>query len=629
MRALELLETLSGASPPGPRVGIEQEFEIWRGPERIDFRELIHRLSVAGVRLDPGDVNAYRLRSGLALTCDEMEAELASPPIVIRAGFAPETVAAAALARETLAGLLPAGYSLKGYSTHLSVSWPGPPDAGAAERYARTYGPLFGLVIDRKDSLGIYVRPRPGRLELCGEFVEGERLASVAAFAVGTVLAAARGDFPPELALELLPGQERFGFRVRREACGRDLYAGGRRGVAPLAAGGDAPVESLLRGACAAGRTALAHAGCFEEAREIEAIAAGTSPLGVEAGPEPPTAAPGLLHDRGFELARTPALTPILATWDFAVFRANHSAEARFLSVPAHALPVLYEALAGVEELEALDELDGGPLESFAQTALPGVFSSLPDDATQLLPGEIPVDGEMKARGGRAAKQPDRAGKRPGGRIGKVLLPPVVRHVVPEPPPLPLPADPVPSSVRPPEAPTLPPRERPWKAIAVGAVAAIAAVAVLSGVIIDQSGGSDGAMPTPAATSTVGGAAATDTTRPSPAPTETPRPPASPSPTAKPSETPPTVAGAAATSTATQFATETAQPSNTPVATPTVLITPTPTIRPTETPRPTSPPTSTPTPTATPTPSLDPLPTLISIPTPIAKGCTPSPGTAC
>src|SRR5690349_10864594 len=122
----------------------------------------------------------------MSLTCDESEAELASPPVDLAPGFGALLRRYAAAARATLGELLPAGCEVRGYSTHISISVPGPANAARAEAYAKRFGPLFGLLVDKRDSRGIYVRPRPGRLELCGEFVEGRRLEAVAAFAAGT-----------------------------------------------------------------------------------------------------------------------------------------------------------------------------------------------------------------------------------------------------------------------------------------------------------------------------------------------------------------------------------------------------------------------------------------------------------
>ena len=78
----ELQAALGGAprpEAPGEFIGIEQEYNLSGHGQQLDFRSIIHTLPINGRRLDPGDVNAYRLRSGLALTADGAEPELATP----------------------------------------------------------------------------------------------------------------------------------------------------------------------------------------------------------------------------------------------------------------------------------------------------------------------------------------------------------------------------------------------------------------------------------------------------------------------------------------------------------------------------------------------------------------------
>ena len=127
-------------------------------------------------RLDPGDKHAYRLRTGLALTADGAEAEIASPPIAVETGFTRSFECWAAEGYRQLASRLPADTDLTGYSTHISVSLPPEIVDEVALLYAESYAPALALLMEAADSLGIYIRPRPGRLELCGEYVSGRRL---------------------------------------------------------------------------------------------------------------------------------------------------------------------------------------------------------------------------------------------------------------------------------------------------------------------------------------------------------------------------------------------------------------------------------------------------------------------
>lgn len=627
---IALQELLRPNPAPSGYIGIEQEFEVFRGGLKVDFRELIHTLPVEGLRVDPGDVNAYRLPSGMALTCDESEAELASPPIVIEPGFATAIVNWAAEARSNLERLLPAGFTIRGYSTHVSVSVPGPPDIALADRYARTFAPLFALLIERSASLGVYVRPRPDRLELCGEFAEGRRLAAAAAFAAGSIRAAAANDTPPALELQLLPCQERFGYRVHRLATGMDLYAAGRSTPIPLAKGGSELASILL--AASAGR-ATRHLGGDASTNDLAYLLdmiSGAAPLGVEvetelvsaSAPIPPSPHGTILRPwRRNGLSGSPAL----ATWGLAIFELG-GPNRRYLSVPAASYAAFEASIESGTLAPVLERAMSLPARAMnpADVAEPGLFNSLPADPADLLAPELAVDGGGKSPA-TAASSPKaaRRGKRPA-RIGKALIPLAQRSAPPAfplPPPPPLPVRPEASQPQP-----LPPPPPPVRGIPKGLVVAVAAGVIAAGGIVaaviavsTNSDSSGGAEPTPTAT---------QVSRPTKAATQ------------KPTEAPP--ATATATGTATPTASSTAKSTKTVAAAATATATPTATqtVKPTETlfatetPRPTSTPTPTPRPTETPRPTFTPTPTatIVVLPLPTAVptvGCTPSPGTAC
>lgn len=219
------------------RVGVEHEFRVLLGEEPVDFRSLIHDLHLGQPNLDPADPNAYRLPSGAAVTCDGAEAEIALAPTRVGPGFAEELTLRASHERAALASRLPPRHRLVGCSTHLSVSVPDELTQPVCRLYATIFAPAMMLLMDRRDSPGLLIRPRPGRVELGGEFVEGDELAAAALFAVGSVLACqtalsdgdlTRQRLPPELLVRVDAAVERFGWYVDRRAFGGDLYASGR-----------------------------------------------------------------------------------------------------------------------------------------------------------------------------------------------------------------------------------------------------------------------------------------------------------------------------------------------------------------------------------------------------------------
>jgi hypothetical protein len=325
---------------PGALAGIEHEYEVARDGARIDFRALIHTLRLDGARLDPGDPNAYRCAWGGVVTADGREAEIATPAVRRRAGYASDLEAIAALGRRALEERLPAGVTLRGYSTHVNVSMPRRWNDAVALLYVQTFAPALMLMMDRPNSPGMLVRPRPGRLELCGEFVDGARLRAVVAFAVASVRACAdaviRGAPAPEpLRVVIEPGVERFGWYVDRTAFGPDLYARGRRARLRTVAGRAVRAQERLV-------DALAHAERFlddDDRAAVAAIVHGDEPLpSSEAASEVAMRpAPQLVALRA--CARPAfAVAPVAATWDHAVFEISGARRA-YAYVPRDALP--------------------------------------------------------------------------------------------------------------------------------------------------------------------------------------------------------------------------------------------------------------------------------------------------
>jgi hypothetical protein len=220
---------------------VEHEYVV-RGPGGVlDFRTLVDTLDL-GVRADPTDPHAHRGSWGGVVTADGAEAEVATPPVTIGPGATGAVAALARSGRTALEERLGTGIRLEGYSTHVNVSAPRRGDRALALRFAHVFAPSLMLLLDRTDSPGLLVRPRPGRLELGGEFADDADLAVALTFAVGGVLASLRMRRREEEALavelRLERAVERFGWFVSRHAPGHDLYARGRDTLLTPAAGG-------------------------------------------------------------------------------------------------------------------------------------------------------------------------------------------------------------------------------------------------------------------------------------------------------------------------------------------------------------------------------------------------------
>ena len=141
-----------------PEIGIEHEYIVRSGGTQIDFRSLIRSLDLSGGGLDPGDVYAHRQRIGTAITCDEAEAEVSTPPIALNRGVSSEIDSWVRAASHQLVEAVP-NLDLEGCSSHISMSAPEAIAARAAGIFSRTFAPAVMLLMERQDSLGLLVRP--------------------------------------------------------------------------------------------------------------------------------------------------------------------------------------------------------------------------------------------------------------------------------------------------------------------------------------------------------------------------------------------------------------------------------------------------------------------------------------
>lgn len=336
-------------SAPAALLGIEHEFRILDGDVQLDFRRHIHDLGIRGRRLDPADPNAYRCEWGGAITADGREAEVAIPPVRVRPGFVARVAARARSAEGALRQALPAAWRLEGYSTHISVSAPSALAEELAPLYARTFGPALMLFMERATSPGLLVRPRPGRLELCAEQVDGHALRAAVAFAVGSVIAISRGHHPAPLRVDVVPAIERYGWYVDRRAFGCDLSALGRDAPLRRERGGTISAQAHLEASWSLARRALWHTATALDMRAADALARGEAPLPLErASPCAPASAPSTVSSWGLatRTLRRPTFTiePRAATWEFAVY-AVRGARTAYLAVPSQEIAWLVRRL--------------------------------------------------------------------------------------------------------------------------------------------------------------------------------------------------------------------------------------------------------------------------------------------
>jgi hypothetical protein len=274
-----------------PVCGVEHEYEVRdAAAEVVDFRTTADTLDL-GRRLDPGDPHAHRGPWGGVVTADGREAEVVSPPVPVGL-LAPDAVHAySAAGRAHLAERLPPGSTLTGYSTHISTAVPDDDVRAVAARVVRHLSPALMLLLDRRSSPGVLVRPRPGRLEICGEYLHGRGLRHAVAVVVAAGQLGGDDALPPRLKVRAERAKGRFGAYVDRTAFGGDLYASGRSTVlrrrgGPVTAGEHlAEVVALLDGRL---RALLSP----EDLAGLQAVVSGSEPLPCEQDDVAPDDAP-------------------------------------------------------------------------------------------------------------------------------------------------------------------------------------------------------------------------------------------------------------------------------------------------------------------------------------------------
>lgn len=280
------------------------------------------------------------------------------------------------------------------------------------------------LLMDRPTSPGLLIRPRPGRLELCGEFIDGKALRVAALFAAGSTAAAAAAVcgprraatrlLPPRLEVAVVPAVGRYGWYVDRRAYGPDLYREGRRAVLRTRDGGTLRAHDALRYSFDA---ALRHLQTTQtELRNATEVVAGDAPLPLEsdAAAFADAAAPvdpgdewlGVLRDHHRPRVEAHA---VIATWHTTIFEVRASGRVTYANVPARSLAAflaqferggLDDLLAAYASAPATNRV----LRSVADTAQPGLFDRVESGTGLLLP-ERGGDGRRLAGGGGGSSQ--------------------------------------------------------------------------------------------------------------------------------------------------------------------------------------------------------------------------------
>ncbi len=345
-----LAEVVAACSAPRV-VGVEREFTVARGGLVIDGRTVWPQLPDIGAALDPGDPRARRDPWGGATTLDGRHLEAATRPVPLEPGCTQAASLLAVGGARHLADALPRGHALVGYSTHLSVEVDDDRVVQVARIVAERLSVPLALALDRRDSPGLLVRPRRGRLEICGEFAAGEQLQAALALAVGVTLLAQRSAglgrilhrLPRTPRIRPAPSVERFGWYVDRAAHGPDLYLDGRRTHLGATTAG-----AVLERVWTAARALSAGLLAAEELHLVDALVDGDLPLPLEQPLDDPViaaAALGPRRDYGRRCRGEVEICVTAATWWRAVIELRSPSAVRWVTIPGRALDGVLDAV--------------------------------------------------------------------------------------------------------------------------------------------------------------------------------------------------------------------------------------------------------------------------------------------
>lgn len=332
--------------------GVEREFSLHGPSGPVPFAPVLAACDSerTGLALDPGDRHARRTQWGGTITADGQEAEAATPPVDIAPGCTDRALELCAAGRKHIESIVPSDVRLVGYSTHFSFEVPDSLCRSIALRIARSYAAPVMLLMDRRSSPGLLIRPRHGRIEICGEYLCGDQLRAAMALSLGVVeLARHRRLHRRKRPLGPLPtvdpAVERFGWYVDRGAFGTDLYADGRtaelrRGRRSTAAG------AVLARTWEAARARTEHLLSHEELALVDAVIDGRLPLPLEEALDEDGVVP-VATQRSYDVRRRSDLqvTVTGATWHRAVLEICSGDRRRWVTIPGRVLDAVLDAI--------------------------------------------------------------------------------------------------------------------------------------------------------------------------------------------------------------------------------------------------------------------------------------------
>lgn len=421
-----------------PVFGVEHEYRVVHGNAQLDFGRHVHEYGFDGVRLDPTDPNAYRTPWGGLITADGREAEVATAPVPLRPGCTDELEWRTSVAHRALRLALPDQLQLDGYSTHLNLEVDDREVVAAGRLFTRHFAPAMMLLLDRRDSPGLLVRPRCGRLELGGEYCAGDQLRAAAVFAAAGGLTCVpavrdrerRRHLPPRMRAKIRAANIRAGWYVDRRAFGVDLYEHGR--ATPLRTDRRRlwSAQDHLARAWTAARPAVEQLFASDELTLVDDAVDGLRPLPLEhaddgtapSGPFIATPFGRAVHRRE---RPSYVVEPLSIAWEAVAFRIRGVRDA-VACIPRSSLSDFLDALESGQLDAAIEAFLASPpqgrvLRASGQTVDAGLFDEMAAPSS-IAPPERVVRRGLGGRGGGTPREARRNKHRKSGGRRALLL---------------------------------------------------------------------------------------------------------------------------------------------------------------------------------------------------------------
>ena len=237
-------------------LGIEQEYDLFSGGRQLDFRTIFSRV-IAQTHSIPFRYcdNAAILDAGYVIASDGQEAELATVAISSRNDGCLRLAHEVSRCRRHMLLLLEkVGVGeVRGYSTHLNISVPIGRELEMASALSKTVAPALILLMESRQSPGMLIRPRRGRLEIGSEYIDDEKqLTAAAVFLTGVVHIYLHNELVWNLfpQLRLIHAEEaniRPGIYLPRNAFGDSLHDLGRTALVELESGEQITAGEILK----------------------------------------------------------------------------------------------------------------------------------------------------------------------------------------------------------------------------------------------------------------------------------------------------------------------------------------------------------------------------------------------